>query len=60
VRLGLCPGKNGKPSVLITTDFHIYLGNPSSEEMIVTCCDIFGFYTGAYEIKIVKSSLIGA
>ena len=58
LRLGLCPGKAGKPSVVITKDFHIYLGNPSTEEMVVTSCDILGFYTGAYEIKIVKSGLV--
>ena len=55
VRLALCPGKGGKPSVLITTSFDIYLGNPGDEEMVVTSHDIMGFYTGAYEVKIIKS-----
>eukprot|EP00435_Cladocopium_sp_Y103_P042401 s1984_g11.t1 len=55
-RLALCPGKGGKPSVLITKSFDIYLGNPTDdEEMVVPSSDIMGFYTGAYEVKIIKS-----
>ena len=31
VRLAVCPGKGGKPSVLITKTFEIYLGNPTDD-----------------------------
>ena len=57
MRLAVCPGKGGKPSVLITKTFEIYLGNPTDEEMLVQSCDIIGFYTGAFEIKIIKSTV---
>eukprot|EP00435_Cladocopium_sp_Y103_P070774 s395_g36.t1 len=55
-RLAVCPGKGGKPSVLITKTFAIFLGNPTDDEMIVQSCDIMGFYTGTFEIKIIKST----
>ncbi|CAL1167352.1 unnamed protein product [Cladocopium goreaui] len=55
-RLAVCPGKGGKPSVLITKTFEIYLGNPTDDEMLVQSCDIIGFYTGTFEIKIIKSA----
>ena len=57
VRLAVCRRKSGKPSVLITKTFEIYLGNPTDEEMLVQSCDLTGFYTRAFEIKIVKSTL---
>lgn len=57
VRLAVCPGKGGKPSVLITKTFEIYLGNPTDDEMLVQSCDIIGFYTGTFEIKTIKSTL---
>lgn len=60
MRLALCPGRGGKPSVLITADHKLYIGNPTEEEMVVTSQDVMGFYTGAFEIKIIKSCSISA
>ena len=56
MRLALCPGKGGKPSVLITTSSDIFLGNPTDEEMVVTSHDNMGFYTGAHEVKLIESN----
>jgi hypothetical protein len=50
------PWQEWEASVLITTSFEIFLGNPTDEEMVVTSHDIMGFYTGAYEVKLIKSN----
>lgn len=48
VRLGVCVGKNGKPTVVIDQAHNIWLLNSSDETMDVTAGELFGFGTGAY------------
>ena len=53
-RLGFSQGKNNKPSLLISKDFDIYLGNLTAEALSVSAGELFGFYTGSYESKIIQ------
>ena len=53
-RLGFSQGKNNKPSILIPKDFDIYLGNLTAEALSVKAGELFGFYTGSYESKIIQ------
>lgn len=53
-RLGFCQGRNGRPSVLITKEFEIYVGNLENTDLSVPSGELFGFFTGSYEQKIVK------
>ena len=53
----MSPGKGGRPSVLLTKDWRLFLGNPTDEELLVQSCDLLGFYTGGFEIKIIRGCL---
>lgn len=51
-RLASCDGLKGKPAVFITKSFDVFLGNATTEEIVVTG-EIFGFNRGAFEDKLV-------
>ncbi|CAK9097476.1 FO synthase subunit 1 [Durusdinium trenchii] len=48
-RLGAVPGKNGKPTMVLSADFHVWLLNTSEEPMDVPPGELFGFGTGEAE-----------
>ena len=54
----MCPGKGGKPSILLTKDWRWFIGNPTDEELVVKSGDLVGFYTGGFEIKIIRGCLV--
>lgn len=58
-RLAYCAGKGGRPSILISTSFEVYLGNLTNEELKLEPLDLFGFNTGQWEMKIIKGRVIG-
>lgn len=39
---------------MITKEFDVYLGNLSNEPLSLLPCELFGFSTGAFEVKEVK------
>jgi len=41
--------KNGKPAIVITDGFDIWLGNTSDQNMRVAAGEFFGFGTGQFE-----------
>lgn len=43
VRMAFCAGKNNKPSILITAEHEIYLGNLGNEDLLVQQGELFGF-----------------
>ena len=58
MRLAFVQGKNGKPSILITKNLDIYLGNLGSDGLVVHQGELFGFYTGTFESKIISGPLV--
>eukprot|EP00438_Fugacium_kawagutii_P025218 Skav218922 [mRNA] locus=scaffold2606:202536:209042:- [translate_table: standard] len=50
-------GKNNKPSILISKEFDIFLGNLTNDALTLQAGELFGFYTGVYESKIVAGGL---
>lgn len=57
LRLAVCPGKPGRPTIVISKSFNIYLGNTGDEEMLVKEGELFGFGTGSFEVKLIQGSL---
>lgn len=57
-RLGFVQGKNNKPSILISKDFDVYVGNLSNETLALCAGELFGFYTGSFESKIIQGALV--
>ena len=53
LRLAGCDAR-GKPSLHVTPDFNLYLGNPTTETMSLNGVELFGFNGGAYEQRIVS------
>lgn len=53
-RLAFCQGKTGRPGILITKEFDIYLANLQNEELVIPSGELFGFFTGTYDQKIIK------
>lgn len=49
-------GKAGKPSIMISKAYKIYLGNETESELVISGIDLFGFNTGSFEFKIVRGS----
>ena len=47
------PGKGARPTVVITTDFKIFLGNEKPETLMVEAFPIFGFGLGEFEDKVI-------
>ena len=52
VRLATCPGKNNRPTVVVTKDWSIYMGNERAEDMTVDPFPLFGFGLGDFEEKV--------
>ncbi|CAK9050113.1 FO synthase subunit 1, partial [Durusdinium trenchii] len=50
-RLATAPGQKSRPTVVVTTDFELYLGNETDMEIQVKNLDIFGFHLGDFESK---------
>ena len=59
-RLAFCQGKSGKPSILISKELDVYLGNLENTEIVCPAGELFGFFTGAFESKIVKGAVAAA
>lgn len=57
VRLAQCIGKAGKPTVFINKTLGVFLGNPTDQEMVVSSGELFGFNTGAFEVKLISGCL---
>ncbi len=57
MRLALLPGRPGKPTILVTKDYKIFLGNLTDEELKVDQGELFGFGTGNFEVKLISGSL---
>ena len=53
-RLAMVCGRSGKPSLVIDTNFHLWMGNEQDEEMVVPCSELCGFNTGSFDFKIVR------
>ena len=49
VRLATLPGKNTRPTVVITKDWSIFIGNERAEDMTVDPFPLFGFGLGDFE-----------
>ena len=49
--IGQCAGKSGV-QVYVTKKMEIYLVNPSNQDITVQPCELFGFNTGCFELKI--------
>ena len=47
----------GKPSLVLTKDYHVWLLNPTSEPMQVVAGELFGFGTGQYINQVVLGAL---
>ena len=58
-RLGAVAGRAGagKPSIVLTKDYHVWLLNPTSEPMQVVAGELFGFGTGQYSNQVVLGAL---
>eukprot|EP00438_Fugacium_kawagutii_P006468 Skav206265 [mRNA] locus=scaffold265:244596:255091:- [translate_table: standard] len=46
--LGVVPGRQGKPTVVVCKNHQIWLLNPTEEDMEVTAGELFGFGTGQF------------
>ena len=53
-RLGAVAGKGGKPTMVLTKDFHVWLLNSTSEAMEMDAEELFGFGTGQYQNQVVS------
>eukprot|EP00435_Cladocopium_sp_Y103_P049721 s1511_g15.t1 len=55
-RLGACDAKGMRPSIVITSSFEVWIGNPSQTEgMNVEAQELFGFGIGDFEEREVES-----
>ncbi len=57
-RLGFVLGKANKPSILISKDFDVYVGNLTNDALVLCAGELFGFYTGCFESKIIQGALV--
>lgn len=53
-RLAFAAGKNGKPSILISASFDLYVGNLTNEEISLSPGELCGFNTGSFDVKIIR------
>ena len=54
-RLGFVEGKNGKPHIVVTSAFHVWIGNPHDNDGLnVQSQELFGFGLGEYEEKEIR------
>lgn len=58
MRLAVLPGKPGKPTILVTKDYKIFLGNLTEEAVEVPPGELFGFGTGTFEVKLISGSVV--
>lgn len=58
--MATAPGQKSRPTVVVTTDFELYLGNETDMEIQVKNLDIFGFHLGDFESKMVTGPGPGA
>ena len=58
VRLATSPGKSNRPTVVVTVDWHIWVGNENSEDLALEPMPLFGFGLGEYEDKVVEGTNI--
>ena len=58
VRLATLVGKQGKPSVIVSKNYEIFIGNESEETATYQACEIFGFGTGSFEFKLVHGEFV--
>ena len=49
-------GKSGKPSIIVSKGYKIFLGNETDGEAVFSGCELFGFHTGTFEYKIVRGT----
>lgn len=54
LRLATCPGRGNKPTIVVTKDFKIYLGNFTDNTLEVEAGELFAFNTGSFEVKLVR------
>ena len=57
VRLATPVGKQGKPSVIVSKNYELFIGNESEETATFQACEIFGFGTGSFEFKLVHGGV---
>ena len=50
-RKAYCPANKGKPALVISTDFGLYVGNESDQEMQLSASELCGFNTGSFQQK---------
>lgn len=55
-RLAYVQGKGGRPSIVITQAFEIYLGNEDNAAMSLDAVELFGFNVGAFEQRVVRDA----
>ena len=55
-RLATAPGSRSRPTVVVTTDFAVWLGNESGNEIKIKNTDVFGFHSGEFETKPVSGT----
>lgn len=56
-RLATAAGSRNRPTVVIATDFDVWLGNEGSNEIVIKNMDVFGFHSGDFEVKPVTGTL---
>lgn len=55
-RLGITDGRNGKPVVMIASNFNVWLNNPSDDAVnFAGGTELFGFGVGFFEEKEISS-----
>lgn len=59
-RLATCPGQGDRPSVVVTTDFKLWIGNEGDDMLKVAPFPILGFGLGEFEEKCVGGHLFPA
>lgn len=49
--IGQCAGKSAV-QIYVTKKLEVYLVNPTSQDISFPACELFGFNTGAFELKV--------
>eukprot|EP00438_Fugacium_kawagutii_P028319 Skav205364 [mRNA] locus=scaffold3980:93982:112606:+ [translate_table: standard] len=50
-------GKQGKPSVIVSKGYELYIGNETDAAATYPACEMFGFGTGSFEFKLVHGGV---
>ena len=56
-RLATAPGTRNRATVVVTTDFEVWVGNETTSEIVIKNSDIFGFHAGDFDVKMVSGVL---